>query len=294
MRNREKYVMRSLELHLFFARIMKEHSIFLKAGFTPCNADFAKRAEDFKNNFEHLLMCAVSLSDGIVGKSVLCSGEVFTEFTCCAESKTQEFTGICINQEITRAEQKLRGCDNPIIGGELTGKVNRLNRTAIKLLDGLIAFKQEVLNSVLCCRMFTANYPLLIEHIMREAKMYRTYLVCFESGTDCPCQTMRQIEQFWNRIMMEHAMFIRGQLDPCEDDLINTSDDFAKMYAELLEKSREASDRAMLLDETVKFRDFKSSGTKGILGCNIRSVILPLLADHVLREANHYIRLLKC
>ena len=27
-------------------------------------------------------------------------------------------------------------------------------------------------------------------------------------------------------------------------------------------------------------------------GCQIRSVILPLLADHVLREANHYLRLL--
>ena len=38
---------------------------------------------------------------------------------------------------------------------------------------------------------------------------------------------------------------------------------------------------------------FKAAGTKGIQSCEIRSVILPLLADHVLREANHYIRLLK-
>ena len=40
-------------------------------------------------------------------------------------------------------------------------------------------------------------------------------------------------------------------------------------------------------------RDFKAAGAKGIQECKIRSVILPLLADHVLREANHYIRLLK-
>lgn len=31
---------------------------------------------------------------------------------------------------------------------------------------------------------------------------------------------------------------------------------------------------------------------KGIEECKIRSIILPLLADHVLREANHLIRLL--
>ena len=31
---------------------------------------------------------------------------------------------------------------------------------------------------------------------------------------------------------------------------------------------------------------------KGILECKIQGLILPLLADHVLREANHYLRLL--
>ena len=46
------------------------------------------------------------------------------------------------------------------------------------------------------------------------------------------------------------------------------------------------------LKETLRFRDFKTAGAKGISDCKIRSVILPLLADHVLREANHYIRLL--
>jgi hypothetical protein len=31
----QKYAVLSLELHMFFARIMKEHSLFLEAGFTP-------------------------------------------------------------------------------------------------------------------------------------------------------------------------------------------------------------------------------------------------------------------
>ena len=43
----------------------------------------------------------------------------------------------------------------------------------------------------------------------------------------------------------------------------------------------------------MRFKDFKQAGTEGIAACKIRSIILPLLADHVLREANHYIRLLR-
>lgn len=44
---------------------------------------------------------------------------------------------------------------------------------------------------------------------------------------------------------------------------------------------------------TQKFRDFKQAGAEGIETCKIKSIILPLLADHVLREANHYLRLLE-
>ena len=47
------------------------------------------------------------------------------------------------------------------------------------------------------------------------------------------------------------------------------------------------------IEETKKYIEFKTAGTEGIKECEIRSIILPLLADHVLREANHYLRILK-
>ena len=107
------------------------------------------------------------------------------------------------------------------------------------------------------------------------------------------------MELFWNRIMLEHALFIRGLLDPTEGELINTANNFAAEYNELIRKTLEANDTvlASITDETLsdtkRYRDFKAAGTKGIAECQIRSIILPLLADHVLREANHYIRLLE-
>ncbi len=55
-----------------------------------------------------------------------------------------------------------------------------------------------------------------------------------------------------------------------------------------IEELREKS-----LEETRHLREFKTAGTRGILECEIESLILPLLADHVLQEANHYIRILQ-
>lgn len=296
MNQNENYVPLSLELHLFFARIMKEHSLFLKAGFTPVDASFSKEAEFFKQEFEKLLEKTIVMANGIVSQNVLSSGEVVTEFTAKAESQTMQFTGIKINEMLTMQEQQLKSGENPQISMELMRSVRMLNQMAIRLLNGLICFKEKILERVLHCRMFTMYYPLLIEHILREAKLYRSMVLELEGGKMANMQSLKDMEMFWNNIMMEHALFIRGLLDPSENNLIETSNDFAMEYKQLLEMAMEANDQTMLrtqsLQETIKFQEFKTAGTKGIQNCQIRSIILPLLADHVLREANHYIRIL--
>lgn len=296
--SKDNYVIKSLELHLFFGRIMKEHSLFLRAGFTPANADFSEKAEFFKREFEKLLSQVVTLSNGIVRREILDSGEVVTEFTALAEKQTECFTGIRINRMITEKELCLDSNDCKCHDiSDKYGQVQQINRKSLKLLNGLISFKENILKNVLCCDMFTANYPLLIEHIIREAKLYREYIQTLERDGDLSCECMKDVEGFWNRIMMEHALFIRGLLDPSENELFKTADNFADEYAKLLETCNNAHNKtipASSLEETLKFRNFKIAGVKGIEQCEIRSVILPLLADHVLREANHYIRLLKC
>lgn len=292
------YVRLSLELHLFFARIMKEHAIFLQAGFMPKNTEYIQEAMLYKRKFEKLLSDAVELSNCIISNNVLDSGEIVTNFTYGAERKTEELTGIKIDSNITLKELNLNSnyyYEMP----EIHECVCYLNDTTITLLNGLINFKERLLNDVLRCRVFTANYPLLIEHIIREAKLYRRYVIMLQRGENINCQDMKEVELFWNQIMMEHALFIRGLFDPTENELIITADNFAKDYQNLINEAKNMTDKTIqsitdkTIAETQKYIEFKTAGTEGIRNCEIRSIILPLLADHVLREANHYFRILK-
>lgn len=295
----KEYVILSLETHLFFGRIMKEHSLFLLAGFPAKETAFIQRADQFREEFEDGLRRTVKLADGIVSESVLKSGEIVTEFTQRAECKTEDLTGIPIDENITEAEERLRAGRCVMINREMVYQVRMLNRQMLRSLDGLIAFKEEVLREMTRCRLYTANYPLLIEHILREAKMYRQILSELEGRGRISEADLRNQEIFWNQIMMEHAQFIRGLLDPTECELIETANEFAGDYCRLLEEAREQDRRAMnaltakTIQTTRQYQQFKSAGTEGITGCEIRSVILPLLADHVLREANHYLRILE-
>lgn len=296
----ENYAILSIETHLFFARIMREHALFLEAGFPCKEEEWIKKADWFRQQFEDLLRDTLSISNGRVNRCILESNELVTEFTIPAERSTERLSGVPIDSELSVAAQNLQSIGNREDFRRIIPSIHRLNERALRLLNGLIDFKESILREVGDCRLFTTNYPLLIKHILREAKLYRATIEELMQNKKPSYKNLRKTEEFWNQIMMEHALFIRGLLDPCEEQLIGTADEFAKEYCELLEMAKRQDCRANAglteksLAETLKYREFKTAGTDGILNCKIDSIILPLLADHVLREANHYIRLLEC
>lgn len=303
MLSRSDFISQSLELHLFFARIMKEHSFFLELGFTPKDKDYVQQADEFRKEFDKLLWDVVSLSGGAVSSNVLLSGEVVTQYTLNAEMASAFYTGVHIPSEITRAEAGLTsGDDMDQTDPSLEQSVFIINQRAIDLITALIQFKELILSGVLSCNMFTLNYPLLIDHILREAKLYLLMVQRLQNGEAAATQeeAMEQ-ELFWNRIMGEHAKFIRGLLDPTEEDLFNAANNFGYEFDQLTAEAKAAMDStvpedkvtAESLEATEAIRDFKAQGTQGILECKVKSIIIPLLGDHTLREANHYLRLLR-
>lgn len=292
--NNNDYVRQSLELHLFFARIMKEHSLFLAVAFTERDARLKKIADNFQNEFYNLLQRTIDLSDGNISHEVLLSEEIVTNNTLEAENKTSELSGTKININPTLRELSLRsGIVN--VNAQLLNEISHINRNALPLIKQLIEFKNDILTNVLNCKMFTMNYPLLITHIMNEAKMYYDLLLKIENREIISNEYIYEQELFWNNIMKEHAEFIRGLLDPSEKNLIMTADEYALKYDKILgSQNNNLLDLTNIsLNQTIDFRNFKITGEEGILNCKIRSIIIPLLADHVVREANHFIRLLK-
>lgn len=366
--------------------------------------EWIRRADYFRRQFEDLHRRTVQMSNRMISDHVLNSEELVTRYTMDAERKTSELSGLPIDRRITAAQREMECARDYDVTREDVQVIHRLNERAVWLLNGLIEFKERLLDEVKECRMYTTNYPLLIDHITREARLYRDTIEGMMKNQRVCYRSLQNQEEFWNCIMMEHALFIRGLLDPCEAELIGTVDDFAHDFKELLEMARKQDSRAnngcasdyradntyeadyrsndartseccndntyqtdyrsndtctsncrannayasdyrsnntrtseccdnntyeanyrsnntrttecydnntrtadnyktnnyktdsiseKSLEKTRQIRDFKATGAEGILNCQVKSIILPLLADHVLREANHYIRILE-
>lgn len=298
MISQKEFITMSLDLNLFFLRIMKEHSFFLEIGFTPRDKNMGEKAGMFRQRFEQMLSEATALANGNVSANALSSRQVTTQYTLEAERLTNFYTGIPFNLDLTRREEMLQPAGFGMAGARMEEAVENLDRKAYQLTAELAMFKEELLRSVRSCKMFTVNYPLLIEHILREAVHFMNMLVMLvrRESINRPEDLLNQ-ELFWNRQMAEHAKFIAGLLDPSEEALIETARMFGREFDALTAEAEQAGRQTMDIagvtadsrQETERLRDFKATGTKGILECKIQSIIVPLLGDHVLREANHYL-----
>ncbi len=302
MLSREEFIRLSLDLNLFFGRIMKEHSFFLEAGFMSKDAQLVREADSFKRQYEMLIAETISLANGAISPAVVSSQEFVTPYTENAERLTQFYTGISLNPALTQAETGLAGGAGVPSDPLLEQRVFMLNQKAIMLTNALIQFKIRILSNVLACRLFTTNYPLLIDHIMREAKLYLRTLIMLQNREEMNVEReLAEQEMFWNRIMAEHSKFIRGLLDPSEDALVSKANDFGNEFDELTRQATAAFEQTALLpavtDKSLKavkdIKDFKTAGTKGLIECKIKAIMVPLLGDHTLREANHFLRILE-
>lgn len=195
---------------------------------------------------------------------------------------------------------------------DLEAKVNQattLNPNLLRALreavSDLIEFKHALLRMMIECQLRPNLYPLLIDHITREAVHFLALLefaAKTQPGETCHLHMLLRRVVFWTRIMKEHIEFIIHLLDPSERSLIHQAQEARRAFVHLLQTAMELESMAeakpqffnaaaRFVDEaiarTTELRDFKAAAYELLLTCRLLSVIpSPLLADHVRREAD--------
>lgn len=244
------FIQRSLEENKFWLRIMKEHALFLGEGFNRKDKNLIQQTDRFFYFFEQL-------------------------------------------------EKRAHQTPNTV------DAIRKLNEDSIQLVYGFRNFKRNLLILIINCKVSGFNFPLLVDHIAREAEYFMRSLQKFNQGIMDPIQDAIISENvFWIRIMMEHSRFIASLIDDSERNLVIQARKFGDDFEVLLNQARDVE--SMLYNKqptypiigkmnkdsesaTAELRDFKKAGLELIKSCQIKSVINPLLADHVVREAEHFL-----
>lgn len=174
----------------------------------------------------------------------------------------------------------------------------------ISAVRAIIEFKAKLLRMLIQCETEPgSNYPLLLDHIRREAVRFLNLLQ--KPVPQDPLSMLLQQEVFWLRIMKEHIEFIIHLLDPSERELINQAEEFRRTFSRLLETARDLESMAEtrprsfntvlrftqdVINNTMALRDFKAAALELATLCQLLSIVsTPLLLDHVRREADKFL-----
>lgn len=288
MLNDQDFIRLSLENNLFWARIMKEHAIFIESSMPPPQAQLAAQADQFKQQFDRILAETIRLANGIVSVRALQSGQYFTRFTEAAEQATQKLTGIEINSNLTKAEYNIQPTGSYPPTQPTAQNIFSLNQYVLEQINAFAKFKSDLYNMQASCRIFTFLYTSIYEHVFHEARKYMEILSWLQKRDD---NYNKDFEAFWNQHMSDHAKVMRGWFDPTEAEHFNKADGFAKTFDAIIQQRN--ADRAEELAATRELSEFKASTTQEILECKVKSLMAPLFTDHILREALYYIYLLQ-
>ncbi len=212
-------------------------------------------------------------------------------------------------QQYERSYAKLLNQAQMIAKNPTEQNVRTLNQASIDLTKKFTCFKTQVLNRILTCgpaKIGGYNFPLLIDHIRREAIAFIGRLIALQTCRREPLAlTIVRDLTFWHRIMADHAKFILHLLDPSERQFVEQANLFSTLFDQ---KQLEALDLKSMLEPNfpvypvikrftkdslrvaIQIRDFKAAATELIAACELLSVIPTLLGDHVRREADRFIQ----
>lgn len=288
------FIKLSLEYNLFFLRIMMEHAYFIHTALPSKNIKERNEAKQFHTNYSNHLNKAIESSYEIVEMN----DAYVTKYTLAAEQQTSFLTGEEIDFRNTKNELNWKKHTRTASINNFLSTINELNETSILLTKGFVRFKTRLMENLSLCKLFMNMYDTMLEHLRHEAVIFIDILMKLQNK-DNPIDSIQNVfdqEKFWNHIMEEHAEFTDGLLDPKEKELKETSRKFAMKYDKQNHSINTASTLPRFTLEntslTAEFQKFKTAGIEGILDCKIKSLILPLLGDHILREANFYLQLL--
>ncbi|MCT2345097.1 DUF2935 domain-containing protein [Niallia taxi] len=186
-------------------------------------------------------------------------------------------------------------------------QIQAFNSEVYQAAVDIWGYKRKVLGLTLRCEIRTNNFPLLVDHISREAAFFANRLKELNDGKLTPePDKIIQENVFFLRIMADHAKFIGHLLDPSERKLVQQANEFSHDFDQLvfqaidLDSMRPQSETVPILDQflnqnrisVASLRDFKKTARDLIEACRIKSNIHPLLADHTFREAERFIEII--
>lgn len=157
------------------------------------------------------------------------------------------------------------------------------NRSTIALIQPFIDYKRRMFDAQTSGKMHSFVFPLMFDHTAREAAHAVRRLEKLAAGDSD--FNFADVVDFWTAAMSDESAFIAHFLDPQEQELIGQALDSSAIFKGFNQGNKDHSlssgEIVLALED---FIDFETTIEDGANTGRIKSIMTPVLADHMRRE----------
>ncbi len=288
----------SLYNHIYFAESIRSFCSTIGLTFFKNNSDYIDKAIALGYRASDIINKTLLLMNKELAKEVLDNDIYITKYTKDISLLTQKLFEISLVIQIDKDIQILNTREEVVFNDETMKKINDLNNECLGLINNFKEFCQEIRMKLDSGELFSYLYPDFFNYMYDEISVYGRDIERILSKKDYTDFYVSEYTYYFNELLRESALYIRGFLDTKEGDIFDMSSFYINAFANLTTKYLKKTDsNANLSIETEKlvinYQRFVTDVIDKLLKAKISFITPPITLDNFLTNINVYLFLME-
>lgn len=286
----------SLYNHIYFAGSIRSFCSTIGLTFFKNNEEYISKAITLGFRASDIINKTLLLMNKELASNVIDNNIYITPYTSNISLLTQKLFEISLVIQIDKDLQILN-TRKEVVFDELTmEKINSLNNESLNLINDFKSFCQEIKMKLESGELFSYSYPDFFNYMYDEISVYGRDIERIQSRKDYTDFYISEYTYYFNELLRESALYIRGFLDTKDQDIFDMASFYVNAFANLTEKYLKNTNIDLTMETeklVINYRKFVTDAIDKLLKGKISFITPPITLDNFLTNINVYLFLIK-
>ena len=292
--NKEIYY-ESLANHIYFAGSIRSFCTSIGLSFFKNNQEYIDRAISLGYRATDIINQTIIYMDKELASDVLENDIYITPYTKDLDLLTEKLFDISLLISIDKDLEILKSRGEIEFNEDSSKKIDVLNNDALILINDFKDFCSEIKTKLDNHELFSYLYPDFFNYMYDEISVYERDIERINSKKDYTQFYLNEYVYYFNELLRESALYIRGFLDTKYQDIFDMASYFVNAFANLGEKYLKNKDSSLMIETKKIVTNYKSFVTdiiEKLLKAKIYFITPPITLDNFLTNINVYLFIL--
>ena len=294
LENREIYN-ESLVNHLYFAGTIRSFCSTIGLTFFKNNQQYIDQAINLGYRATDIINKAIFYMDKQLASLVLESNVYITSYTKELDLLTEKLFDIDLFISVDKDTNILKTRGDVEYNNETMQKIDDLNKESLVLINDFKAFCSMIKTKLDSNELFSYSYPDFFNYMYDEISVYGRDIERIMSKKDYTKFYLNEFTYYFNELLRESALYIRGFLDTKEGDIFDMASYYINAFSNLSLKYLKNKDSDLSIETeklVISYQKYISSIINDLLKSKIYFITPPITLDNFLTNVNVYLFIL--